>query len=81
MNFPIKLNDNGAYLVPGVEYQNINLDYDDPALFNTSDLERFQSFSFNLGYTFKISEDWRFGTEEELRWHPILNEVRSYLMI
>lgn len=63
VNFPLKLNDKGAYLVPGLEYQNINLKYKDPALFNTSELDRFQSFSFSLGYTFKMSEAWRFGTE------------------
>ena len=63
VNFPIKLNDNGAYLIPGVEYQFITFDYEDPALFNTSELEKYQSFTFNLGYTFKINEDWRFGTE------------------
>lgn len=63
VNFPLKLNDKGAYLIPGVEYQNINLKYEDPALFNISELDRFQSFSFNLGYTFKMSEDWRFGAE------------------
>ncbi len=63
VNFPIELNDKGAYLIPGVQYQNINLKYQDPALFNTSDLERFQSFTFNLGYTFKINEHWRFGAQ------------------
>ena len=63
VNFPIKLNDKGAYLVPGVEYQYINFDYEDPALFNTSELQKFQSYTFNLGFTFKISEAWRFGTE------------------
>lgn len=63
VNFPIKLNDAETYLIPGVQYQNINLKYEDPALFNTSDLERFQSFTFTLGYTFKINEDWRFGVQ------------------
>lgn len=63
VNIPIKLNDSGAYLVPGVEYRNTYLVYDDPALFETSDLERFQSFSFNLGYTANMSEKWRFGVE------------------
>ena len=63
VNFPIKLNDKGAYLIPGVEYQFINFDYEDPALFSTSELEKYQSLTFNLGYTFKINEDWRFGTE------------------
>ncbi|CAM4116095.1 DUF6268 family outer membrane beta-barrel protein [Gillisia limnaea] len=63
INFPIKLNDNGAYLVPGIDYENINLKYEDPALFGTEELERFQSFTFSLGYTFKINEQWRFGTD------------------
>ena len=62
-NFPIKLNDEGAYLIPGLEYRNINLKYEDPALFNTADLTRFQSFTFSLGYTFKMNEIWRFGAE------------------
>jgi len=63
VNFPIKLNDNGAYLIPGVEYQFINLDYDDFADFSTSELEQYQSLTFNLGFTFKLNKDWRFGTE------------------
>lgn len=62
VNFPIKMNENEAYLVPGIEYENINLKYEDPALFASKELERFQSFTFSLGYTFKINEDWRFGT-------------------
>jgi hypothetical protein len=61
LNFPIKLNDNGAYLIPGVEYRNTNLKYEDPAIFDTNELERFHSFTANLGYTFKINELWRFG--------------------
>lgn len=61
VNFPIELNDKGAYLVPGIEYENINLKYEDPALFGTGELERFQSFTFSLGYTFEMSEQWRFG--------------------
>lgn len=62
VNFPIKLNEKGAYLVPGIDYENINLKYEDPALFGTGELERFQSFTFGLGYIFKINEQWRFGT-------------------
>lgn len=61
INFPIKLNDNGAYLVPGIEYRNTNLKYNDPAVFDTNDLDRFQSFTGSLGYTFKMNELWRFG--------------------
>ncbi len=62
VNFPLKLNEKEAYLVPGIEYENINLKYEDPALFARKELERFQSFTFRLGYTFKINEEWRFGT-------------------
>lgn len=61
INFPLKLNDKGAYLIPGIDYGNINLKYADPARFGVRDLERFQSFTFSLGYTSKISKDWRFG--------------------
>ncbi|MFO7720137.1 MAG: DUF6268 family outer membrane beta-barrel protein [Gillisia sp.] len=62
VNFPIKMNEKGAYLVPGIDYENINLKYEDPALFSREELERFQSVTFSLGYTFKINEAWRFGT-------------------
>lgn len=63
VNFPIKLNDNDAYLVPGVEYRNVNFEYEDPENFDTFNLDRFQSYTANLGYTFKMSEFWRFGAE------------------
>lgn len=63
LNFPIKLTENDAYLVPGVEYENINLKYADPAFFDTRELERFQTISASLGYTFKINEEWRFAVD------------------
>lgn len=66
INFPIKLNENGAYLVPGIEYTNTNLKYNDPAVFETNDLERFQSIRASLGYTYKMNELWRFGAEAGL---------------
>lgn len=66
INFPIKLNENGAYLVPGIEYRNTNLKYNDPAVFDTHELDRFQSFAASLGYTYKMSERWRFGAEAGL---------------
>ncbi len=63
LNFPIKLNENGSYLIPGIEYRNTNLKYNDAATFNTDDLDRFESYNASLGYTFKINEIWRFGAE------------------
>lgn len=67
VNFPIKLNDKKAYLIPGVEYRNVNFKYEDSENFNTRNLDRFHSFKGNLAYTFKLSEDWRFAAEAGLK--------------
>lgn len=65
-NYPIKLNSKGAYLLPGVEYRNVNFIYDDTENFSKLNLDRFHSFTGKLGYTFKINESWRFGAEAGL---------------
>ncbi|MBT8294957.1 MAG: hypothetical protein KJO51_00915 [Gramella sp.] len=61
--FPIKLKKEGTYLVPSIEYRNVHFKYKDPEVFDTSDLDRFQSFTATIGYTFKLGQDWRFGAE------------------
>ncbi|SHJ10501.1 DUF6268 family outer membrane beta-barrel protein [Aquimarina spongiae] len=61
-NFPIKLNNKGSYLVPGLEYRNINFIYRDQTTFNTDNLERFSSFEVNIGITFTLKNNWRFAT-------------------
>lgn len=63
IHVPIKLNDKGAYLVPGLEYRNVNFLYRDSEFFRTTDLNRFQSFTGSLGYTFKLNEQWRFAAQ------------------
>ncbi len=65
LKFPIKLNDSGAYLIPGIQYENVNFQYKDDAPFLTENLENLKAYSFNLGYTFKMTEDWRFGAVVE----------------
>lgn len=65
--FPIKLKKEGSYLVPGLEYRNVHFKYKDPETFDTRDLDRFQSFTATLGYTFKLENDWRFGAETGLK--------------
>lgn len=61
-NFPIKLKKEGSYFVPGIEYENIHFKYKDETPFiKGEDLDRYQSFTLNLGYTFKMKNDWRFG--------------------
>ncbi len=66
LKFPVKLNDSGAYLIPGIQYENINFQYKDVAPFPTENLEHLQSYTFSLGYTFKMSEEWRFGIQGEV---------------
>lgn len=65
--YPIALKKDGAYLVPSVEYRNVNFKFEDPTGFQTTDLDRFQSFTGSLGYTFKFGNDWRFGAEGGLK--------------
>lgn len=66
VKLPIKLNANGAYLVPGVQYENVNFQFKDEAPFSREALEKLQSYSFTLAYTFKMTEKWRFGAEAEI---------------
>lgn len=61
INIPIKLNDKGAYLVPGLEFKNVDFDFNDLVNFETTDLDEFVSWDLTLGYTFKINEAWRFA--------------------
>ena len=79
VNFPIKLNDKEAYLIPGLGYRNVNFKYEDPENFNTQKLDRFHSFKGNLAYTFKMNEDWRFAAEAGVKVASNLstNEVIS----
>ena len=60
---PIKLNDKGAYLVPGLEFRDVNFRYaDNPSPpFDTSNLDDFQSWDLSVGYTYKMKEDLRFA--------------------
>ncbi len=62
-NFPIEMGWEGSYLVPGIEYRNLDLDFEDPVPFSTENLEKFQMFRISLAYTFKLKKDWRFGAK------------------
>lgn len=66
-NFPIALNDKGAYLIPGLEYRKVSFKYRNNEFFSTEHLDRFQSFTGKIGYTFKMNESWRFGVETGLK--------------
>lgn len=60
-NFPVRIGKKDSYLIPGVEYQNIHFKFEDETPFQKGEgLDRYQSFHFNLGYTFQMKNTWRF---------------------
>ena len=60
-NFPIKVNDNSFFLI-GLDYSKIELSFDDSIdAFDIDAIEEFQLLDLNIGYTFKMNENWRFG--------------------
>ena len=67
-NYPIKLKQEGSYLVLGMEYRRNELQLED-ALFldSTSNLETFHTIGAEFGYTFKLKNNWRFGAKLGLR--------------
>ena len=62
-NFPIKLKKEGSYLVPGIEYRNVNFKFYDDTSFETFHLDRFQSITATLAYVFHLNNDWRVGLQ------------------
>ncbi len=72
LNYPIKL-DNGAYLLVGVEYNNIILKLEEDYPFNTRTLNNIHIIDLNLGYTFKWNKSWRVG----LKFNPRIASTLS----
>jgi len=60
-NYPIKVND-GSFFLIGLDYSKIELSFDNSVdAFDIDALEDFQLLDLNIGYTFKMNENWRFG--------------------
>lgn len=60
-NFPIKVNE-GSFFLIGLDYSKIELSFDNNIdAFDIDAIEDFQLLDLNIGYTFKMNEDWRFG--------------------
>lgn len=66
INVPLKIKE-GTYIVPGFEYRNVNLKFEDETPFSRINLDRYQSFSFSLGYTQPLNTKWRFGAQVAAR--------------
>lgn len=59
VNLPIKLNEEGSYLIPGFEFRSTTLDLQDAVPFTTENLRDFQMYRIGLGYVFSLSDQWR----------------------
>ncbi|TPN84825.1 hypothetical protein FHK87_17285 [Aquimarina algicola] len=94
-NYPIKLKEEGSYLVISPQYRYNNLKIEDGLLFEESgDLNAFHTIGLELGYTFKLKNNWRFGAKlggaissnfegsgleaDDLRYAGSLYFVKSY---
>lgn len=63
-NYPIKIDELGTYFVIGAQYRFHNLQISDLVpIENPEKIDDFHTFGIELGYTFKISDDWRFGAK------------------
>ncbi len=61
INIPIKIKEDN-YLVLGLDYSSIDLVFSNQfEEFNQDEIEDFQMVDFNIAYTFKINDDWRFA--------------------
>ncbi|WP_190808932.1 DUF6268 family outer membrane beta-barrel protein [Flagellimonas sp. S3867] len=60
-NYPIKLSED-SFCIVGLDYSNIDISFDSSIdAFDTEAIEDFQLLDINLGYSFKMNKDWRFG--------------------
>ena len=62
INYPIKVGGDN-YIIIGAEYNRILLNLEDNYPFDTSLLGKLHIIDLNIGYTFKIHENWRFGAK------------------
>jgi len=61
VNYPIKLKED-TYLFVGLDYSYIDYNVDEDIVsFDPDEISDFQLLDLNIGYTFKMNEDWRFG--------------------
>ena len=64
-NYPIKLKHDN-YIIPGIEYQNVEFQFNDEVPFDTQNLQRYQYFKANLAYLKKFNDNWRYAVEAGL---------------
>lgn len=63
-NYPIKTDNKGTYIVISPQYRYNDLQIRDELIFDQGgDLNVFQTIGLELGFTFKMKNNWRFGTK------------------
>ena len=62
VNYPIRLGWEGSFIVVGLEYRNLDLDFEDPVPFDLDGLGNFQMFRTSVAFTYKMKNDWRFAS-------------------
>lgn len=61
VNYPIRLGWEGSFIVVGLEYRKLDLDFEDPMPFDLDALGKFQMFRSSVAFTYKMNNDWRFA--------------------
>ena len=61
INFPIALDWEGSYLIPGIEFRSVNIDINGSLPFEAEYLNLFTSYRATMAYTCKFKSDWRLG--------------------
>ncbi|MBJ2175231.1 hypothetical protein JBL43_13340 [Aureibaculum sp. A20] len=60
-NYPIKLNED-SFLLVGLDYSKIELSFDKRVTnFDIDAIDDFQLLDINIGYTYKMNDNWRIG--------------------
>ncbi|MDA0175995.1 hypothetical protein C7H62_1816 [Mesoflavibacter sp. HG96] len=72
LNFPLKTSED-CYLIIGGEYNRIILNLEDNYPFDKDPLRTLNIIDFNLGYTFKLNQNWRIGAKITPRIASTLN--------
>lgn len=72
LNYPIRIK-NEDYLIIGGEYNNIFLNLNEPYPFDVELIDKLHIIDLNLGYTFKLDKQWRFGFKINPRIASTLN--------
>ncbi|WP_340063759.1 DUF6268 family outer membrane beta-barrel protein [Ascidiimonas aurantiaca] len=62
-NIPTKIGDRGHYILNGIGYTNVSIDFKTEYSFDTAELGNFHIIEYTFGYTFPMNTRWRFTAQ------------------